>query len=47
MRRRLAEAMASNASICGVPAPNTQMQRTVTNKVPFSRVRRAAADLER
>ena len=28
-------------------APNTQMQPTVTNKVPLSRVRRAAADLER
>ena len=30
----------------GKPA-NTQMQPTVINKVPFSRVRRAAADLER
>ena len=27
--------------------PNTQMQPTVINKVPLSRVRRAAADLER
>jgi hypothetical protein len=27
--------------------PNTQMQRTVTNRVPFSCGRRAAADLER
>jgi hypothetical protein len=30
-----------------LPPPNTQMQPTVTNKVPFSRVRRPAADLER
>jgi hypothetical protein len=29
-----------------VPAHNTQMQPTVTNKVPLSCVRRAAADLE-
>ena len=27
--------------------PNTQMQPTVTNKLPLSRVRRAAADLQR
>ena len=30
-----------------LPPPNTQMQPTVTNKVPFSYARRAAADLER
>ena len=37
----------SKTTINGVPAPNTQMQPTVINKVPFARVRRAAADLER
>jgi hypothetical protein len=30
-----------------LPPPNTQMQPTVINKVPFSYARRAAADLER
>jgi hypothetical protein len=30
-----------------LPPPNTQMQPTVIDKVPFSRVRRAAADLAR
>jgi hypothetical protein len=37
-----------NSSIQGhqLPPPNTQMQPTVVNKVPFSCARRAAADLE-
>ena len=30
-----------------LPPPNTQMQPTVIDKVPFSCDRRAAADLER